>query len=467
MMRRILFIFLLAALFRDLYSQTILTYEIDSLKQVISTDLSDTSRIWALNNLGRNIVNSDTVLVLAEQAITLSRKIGVKEGEAEAYNNLGYWYVQKGNYPKALDSYLKSIQLSESINFEAGLKRSFNNISFAYWSLKDYNTAISYARKSIELSIKLGDHSTRVLSTSTVSRSFLGLQQSDSALKYAQQCYEIANRIKDPLSLHRATATLGDIHAAAGNHSLAMEYLRLALRYAKMDKRNFRIAGSHQVLADVFKGIGNRDSSLWHAQQAFNISQKENLSGPLLSSSLLLSQLHEERNYKESLRYQKFALAAQDSLFSQEKNMQVAELNFNETMRQRELEAARLKAEENRKHNLQYAAIAIGVIVFVIFVLLLSHSIIANETLIRFLGVLALLIVFEFINLLVHPLVGDLTHHSPLMMLAIMVCIAALLIPLHHKLEKWIVHRLVEKNKKIRLQAAKKIVSTLEGTGSE
>lgn len=462
-MRRIVLIVILATVFNDLRAQTILTYNIDSLKQILSTHLPDTDRIWALNNLGRNIVNSDTVLVLAEQAITRSRKIGLTKGEAEAYNNLGYWFVQKGNYPKSLESYLKAIQLSDSINFEAGLKRSFNNISFAYWSLKDYNTAISYARKAIKLSIKLGDHSTHVLSTSTLSRSFLGLHQPDSALKYAQECYEVANRVKDPLSLHRATATLGDINAASGNSTLALEFLRLSLHYCKMDGRNFRIAGSHQVLAEAFNKVGNRDSSLWHAQRAFAISQKDNLSGPLLSSSLLLSELYEEVNNRESLRYHKFALAAQDSLFSQEKNMQVAELNFNETLRQREIEAARLKAEENRQHNLQYAAIVIGLIVFVIVVLLLSHTIIADEMLIRFLGVLALLIVFEFVNLLVHPFLGDLTHHSPLLMLAIMVCIAALLIPLHHKLEKWVVHRLVEKNKRIRLEAAKKVISTLEG----
>jgi hypothetical protein len=48
-------------------------------------------------------------------------------------------------------------------------------------------------------------------------------------------------------------------------------------------------------------------------------------------------------------------------------------------------------------------------------------------------------------------------------MLAAMVCIAALLIPLHHKLEHWITHKMVEKNKKIRLAAAKKTIATLEG----
>jgi amino acid transporter len=93
---------------------------------------------------------------------------------------------------------------------------------------------------------------------------------------------------------------------------------------------------------------------------------------------------------------------------------------------------------------------------------LLSHSIIANQRVIKFLGVLALLIVFEFLNLLLHPYIGKLTHHSPVMMLGIMVCIAALLIPLHHKLEHWITDNMVEKNKKIRLAAAKKTIEQLE-----
>jgi hypothetical protein len=48
-------------------------------------------------------------------------------------------------------------------------------------------------------------------------------------------------------------------------------------------------------------------------------------------------------------------------------------------------------------------------------------------------------------------------------MLAILICIGALLVPLHHRLEKWITKIMVEKNKKIRLAAAKKTIATLEG----
>lgn len=43
-----------------------------------------------------------------------------------------------------------------------------------------------------------------------------------------------------------------------------------------------------------------------------------------------------------------------------------------------------------------------------------------------------------------------------------MVCIAAILVPAHHHLEKWVSQKLTEKNKRIRLAAAKKTIETLE-----
>ena len=92
----------------------------------------------------------------------------------------------------------------------------------------------------------------------------------------------------------------------------------------------------------------------------------------------------------------------------------------------------------------------------------MSRSIIVNEKWIEFLGLLGLLIVFEFINLLIHPYLAAATHHSPVWMLLALVVIAALLVPLHHKLEHWVTHQMIAKNKRLRLAAARKIVARLE-----
>jgi Ca2+/Na+ antiporter len=106
--------------------------------------------------------------------------------------------------------------------------------------------------------------------------------------------------------------------------------------------------------------------------------------------------------------------------------------------------------------------LTLGIISFIILLLLLSRRHITNTKVIRFLGVIALLVVFEFLNLLLHPFLERITNHNPVLMLLALVCIAVLLIPLHHKLEKWATNKLVEKNKRIRLAAAKRTIEKLE-----
>ncbi len=134
---------------------------------------------------------------------------------------------------------------------------------------------------------------------------------------------------------------------------------------------------------------------------------------------------------------------------------QTQAMSFENDLRQQKL-------EEERHQNIQFALIAFGIITFIILFLLFSRSIVANERLISFFGILGLLIVFEFINLLFHPWLASVTHESPVLMLLALVLIASLLIPLHHRLEKWIKEKMVEKNKKIRLEAAKKTIEKLE-----
>jgi hypothetical protein len=64
--------------------------------------------------------------------------------------------------------------------------------------------------------------------------------------------------------------------------------------------------------------------------------------------------------------------------------------------------------------------------------------------------------------LLLHPFLARITNHTPILMLLGLVCIAAFLVPLHGKVEKWATEKLIEKNKKIRLEKARKTIEQLE-----
>jgi hypothetical protein len=181
----------------------------------------------------------------------------------------------------------------------------------------------------------------------------------------------------------------------------------------------------------------------------------------------LLSTLYEKSDAQEALRYYKIAAQTNDSIFNQASTAKLQAMEYGERERQRELVELEQVQKEERQHNLQYAAIALGLFTLLILFLVLSHSVLANQKLIRFLGVISLLIVFEFLNLLLHPWLGRVTHHSPALMLLAMVMLGALLVPLHHRLEHWITHKMVEKNNRIRLAAAKRTIQQLEGLGVE
>ncbi|HUQ65194.1 MAG TPA: hypothetical protein VM101_03520 [Flavitalea sp.] len=218
-------------------------------------------------------------------------------------------------------------------------------------------------------------------------------------------------------------------------------------------------------MAYAFNKLGQTDSILIYAKRALSISRESHFIGRLSPLAEVIYDAYKRLGNKDSaLAYVEMSKMFKDSAHFEENQKQIQALTAEEYIRQQEKTQEELKTKEERKRNLQYAAIALALLVFIILFLLLSHSIIANQKLIRFLGIMALLLIFEFLNLLLHPYVGTLTHHSPVLMLAIMVGIGALLIPIHHKLEKIIINRLVEKNKKIRLAAAKKTISKLENS---
>ncbi|MBK8600402.1 MAG: hypothetical protein IPN80_07455 [Flavobacterium sp.] len=133
-------------------------------------------------------------------------------------------------------------------------------------------------------------------------------------------------------------------------------------------------------------------------------------------------------------------------------------LKLNEELRQNKLAEEKEKLDEEKKQNIQYTFITIGILILLTIYLIISKSLFVNSKLIKFIGIVSLLIVFEFINLLIHPFLEKITHHSPILILLALVIIAGVLVPLHHKVEHLLVSKLVEKNKNFKMRKAAEII---------
>ncbi len=188
----------------------------------------------------------------------------------------------------------------------------------------------------------------------------------------------------------------------------------------------------------------------------------------ILPVAHVLAEAFEANNAADSaLAWMKVERALRDSVQGSENRGRLQGQLFQ--IQLKEQEDAKLKAEEvaARSHNIQFGIIALIVITLGIFLLIISRTAVVGAKAIKNLSLIALLLFFEFINLLVHPFLGELTHHSPILMLLCMAAIAALLIPLHHRMEKLITNMLVSKNNRVRLEAARRTIEELEARPNE
>ncbi len=103
----------------------------------------------------------------------------------------------------------------------------------------------------------------------------------------------------------------------------------------------------------------------------------------------------------------------------------------------------RIKEELEKERLQQLQLLGIGLFIPLLFLstFLLSRRKI-NQRLIRFLGIILLLIFFEYLLLLLHPYVVEFTHHTPVFEILIFVAIASILVPAHHKMEHLFIQKL-------------------------
>ena len=213
-----------------------------------------------------------------------------------------------------------------------------------------------YYLKSRKLTEQLNNRLVGAYGLVGLSRSYLGLKLYDSARVYAQQGFEISSKNNKTLGTGIFLSLMGDIYSETGQKKLALEYYRLSIPFSKLRENERVLSTTFLGMAKSFENEGQIDSTLFYANQAFEISRGAGFSkGALDASSFLYSFYNNRGNSDRALFYLQLATVAKDSLFSQQKTIQLQSLDFDEKLRQMEIAVTELKAKkiENIISNLQ------------------------------------------------------------------------------------------------------------------
>ncbi len=440
----------------------------DSLYQVLKQAQSPSKKVRAWQVISEDYGYTgrpDSSRFASEQMLKIATDSQQDSLLAPTYIGIGFYFSLIGDYKQSLEFDLKSLGFAEKSKNATDMWLATKEIGSLFKELKNYGDALKYLKRS-EAIIKTGN----VISTSAANRTyshiaetFLGLRQNDSALRYIQLTNEVTSKEKDAYGFARMLYIFASVYLAKGDADLAESYYKKSIVFSEAENINIPYVTASTDYAQYLFNIKQNHLSKEYAIKSFNkAKQSKNKLGIINSASLLRKVYYSIGQKDSSYYYSDVKDAYTDSVFNEQQRNQIQNLAFSQQLKENEDQAKLSEEEHQRKQNIQFALIALGIVVLITMFLLLSRSIITNTKMIEFLGVIALLIVFEFLNLLLHPFLERVTNHSPVLMLLALVCIAALLVPLHHKLEKWATTKLVEKNKAIRLASAKKTIATLE-----
>lgn len=423
------------------------TAKTDSLHRLLQIEKQDSNRVTLLWKLAEQyqFFKPDTTLQLAQQALLLAQHIKFTEGESRSLAVMATGQYLLGNYSAALNNYMQKLQLEEKRNSSRNYASALNNIGLMYILLADYPKAMDYLYKADSTVLAAGSQVKKELHNRilvNLGETFYRMKQMDSANYYFSRALQTGLDNRDNFYQGASLLGLGNVQLAKGNDSTALDNYRRALLFLNDGTNNDMLCETALGLANVFVKTGQPDSALHYARLAFVTGRNDGfLSRELDAAGFLSNFFKNKKKYDSAFVYMEQAVTLQDSLKGQAKTREAMIISSNEQLRQAELAEQKQREKEARLQQLQILAICIFIPTFFIITVALSRKRI-HRNVVRFMGVVSLLLVFEFLILLLHPLISTLVHHNKVLELLILVVIGAGLVPLHHRLEHLVLERL-------------------------
>jgi signal transduction histidine kinase len=338
--------------------------------QNTSLNTSGISRLDQLWNQAINNPNSsaDSDFLLAQPGMVMAQG-NFPKGEASSINTNATLYNQLGNYSKALEYYLKTLQILEKNHFP-DLSGSLNNIGLVYANLKDTIRARSYYYRALQFAEKSPDKQLKGIVLMNLGELFAKTNRLDSALIFSQNGLEILLENKAIHTIPYALRNLGDVYAKLHYPVKALDFYRRSLIFARKYDSQPRQTETYQSLARFYLQEKQLDSCVFYGRKALDQSQALASSQGILAAATVLSNVYESVDVRQALQYYKLAVATKDSMFNQETSERILSINEDEKTRLQEIAAAR---RESINAVRQYVMLG-GLAVFLFIALVLLRN---------------------------------------------------------------------------------------------
>ncbi|HOZ87921.1 MAG TPA: tetratricopeptide repeat protein, partial [Bacteroidia bacterium] len=369
---------------------------VDSLRRVLQRPGPDTSKINALNKLGWEMFLTGEyprTMDYTSRAIAISKMTGYEPGLAEAYNIRGVVFSNWGNYNKALDNYLLSLEINEKRHNERNVSRNLMNIGIVNMYQENYPKALDYFSRSLASNEKRNDKAGIASNLSNMALVNKSQGKYEKALEYYRQSLKICEEIQSEhnmasnlLNMGMVFKAIGDSAISRGDEALARKNFELAMSHylqaLKIQEKNSDIAGmayAYGSIGDLYILQKKYDAALDYISQAMKFAGQiasPELTG--LNHNAFAKVYKLTGDFKSALWHKEEAVRISDSIYTSEsaKTLLQKEMEFEYSKKEAAIQAASkaeqekiraIAAAEKRKQQLISTATGIGLILVFLF----------------------------------------------------------------------------------------------------
>ena len=199
----------------------------DSLRTLLKSTKNDTHRIILLNTLSAYLIiadSYDSALIIANEALLLSEKLGYQAGIASSFRKQGVARIQTGEYARALENLLQSLRINETLNNREEIFKLQNNIGNLYYSQGNFESALSWFMKAYAQ--KKND----AFTNSNIGITYLAKEDYKLSLVFLEKALKFYSQNDDDNGVSNMIAYIGTVYEQEGSYGQALEYYSQALK---------------------------------------------------------------------------------------------------------------------------------------------------------------------------------------------------------------------------------------------
>ena len=360
--------------------------EVDSLKKLLVTHISDSAKVDVLNNLTNSYfkVKPDTSVIIASTARDLAKKIKYRAGQALALKNIGKGYYLQGIYSDAVKTWQLALEVYQKIGDKKGVANMLSNQGAIYFNEGDDAKSLELHLNSLKLSEEIND-TLRIL-TSLINIGGVYSNKAATlkkALEYFDRSYKLSEIVKDNYLIGTSTVNLGEIYYKMGNDSTALFYLNKSMKaYAgtedlpyslnyigRVYTRQKEFEKAIQTHRDAFDFAKNLDTKLDMTQSLVGLAQAYDAKGDInqainaykesLDIGIPLNAVAEIRDayqglsrdyskksdFAKAFQYQDLLLAIKDTIYNINTDKKLGTLQFTFDLEKKESEISLLSKD--------------------------------------------------------------------------------------------------------------------------